>query len=665
MCKKITILTIVAVLMTGFLSGMAVADTSYIYVDPNALGANDGSSWPNAYTNLQDALAAANSMAKPVEIWVARGVYKPDQGAGISPGDRNATFQLISDVALYGGFPSGGGQWEDRDPNMYETVLSGDLIGNDTNVDVLGNMLVEPTRSDNSIHVVTGSGTDATALIDGFTVTAGYAVGITDWQWGTDAQDLKYYDYSYGWDEFDLYGAGMFNNTGSPTVKACNFIDNAATYGAGIYNYSIGSPRIELCNFSRNVVSHWGGGIMNALESDPVINTCTFNGNQAGYTNLGGDGAAIETVLDCNPVIQNCVFMDNHTTIHPGGDAGAAICERWRNNTLIDECVFFGNLSSYGGAVFSWQGDIHIRNSTFRENTSRTAGGAIFCWLNNFTQTNCSFEGNKSEWGGAESITDSTFVCSVCTFINNLSTDTQYSSGGAVDCTDSDSRFTNCLFSDNKAKKGGVLWTGNHLGKTGICSLINCTIVDNDSFGIYIYNIIPTLKNCILWNNYPNQIYGFANVNYSNIEGGYIGTGNIDIDPLFVDPAEGDFHLKSQAGRWDETAQSWVKDNVTSPCIDAGDPASDWHSELWPHGGRSNMGAYGNTTEASMSGDETKGCIADLNYDGQVNIIDFSMLSNKWMLEQVLLKEDMDRNGLVSLPDAALLCKHWLWQESP
>jgi parallel beta-helix repeat protein len=79
------------------------------------------------------------------------------------------------------------------------------------------------------------------------------------------------------------------------------------------------------------------------------------------------------------------------------------------------------------------------------------------------------------------------------------------------------------------------------------------------------------------------------------------GEGNISADPLFVNPAAGDFHLKSEAGHWDPNSESWIKDDITSPCIDAGDPNSDWSSEIWPHGERINMGAYGGTQEAGMS----------------------------------------------------------------
>lgn len=135
-----------------------------------------------------------------------------------------------------------------------------------------------------------------------------------------------------------------------------------------------------------------------------------------------------------------------------------------------------------------------------------------------------------------------------------------------------------------------------------------------------------TLINCVIWDcQQPVTLTDSSNqqiedrgshitIEYCNIEGGRNsvsisgsystltwGLGNINADPRFADPAAGDFHLKSEAGRWDPNSESWVKDDVTSPCIDSGDPNSDWTSEIWPHGERINIGAYGGTEEASMS----------------------------------------------------------------
>jgi hypothetical protein len=153
--------------------------------------------------------------------------------------------------------------------------------------------------------------------------------------------------------------------------------------------------------------------------------------------------------------------------------------------------------------------------------------------------------------------------------------------------------------------------------------------------------------------------------------------GNIDRDPLFANTASYDLHLKSQAGRWDATAKRWVTDAVTSPCIDAGtsylvdDPnygysgLIDWRGELWPHGAKINMGAYGGTAQASMSGDSEKGNVADVDYDGLVGLPDYARLAQWWRMERALLAEDIDRNGVVDFRDVLLMGQEWTWQEEP
>jgi hypothetical protein len=90
-------------------------------------------------------------------------------------------------------------------------------------------------------------------------------------------------------------------------------------------------------------------------------------------------------------------------------------------------------------------------------------------------------------------------------------------------------------------------------------------------------------------------------IRYNDVQGGWAGEGNIDKDPLFANPDADDFHLKSQAGRWDPAAQAWVADTVTSPCIDAGDPTADVLDEPEPNRGRINLGADGGTAQASKS----------------------------------------------------------------
>jgi len=138
--------------------------------------------------------------------------------------------------------------------------------------------------------------------------------------------------------------------------------------------------------------------------------------------------------------------------------------------------------------------------------------------------------------------------------------------------------------------------------------ITNCTFSSNSAEyfggGLYSSGSNPKLTNCIFWENTPDEIGAYPStliITYSDVQGGWEGEGNIDVDPLFADPANGDYHLKSQAGRWDSLRESWVIDDVTSRCIDAGDPNSPVGLEPEPNGGRINMGAYGGTVEASKS----------------------------------------------------------------
>lgn len=139
---------IMLVLILGFSCATTFGET--IYVDSGAPFGGDGLGWVTAYTYLQDALWCAYSDPNVREIWVAAGTYHPDEdeGSNVDSGDRTESFVIVwTGGALYGGFPSGGGTWGDRDPNVYESILDGDLNGNDGE-DFANN-------GENSYHVVT------------------------------------------------------------------------------------------------------------------------------------------------------------------------------------------------------------------------------------------------------------------------------------------------------------------------------------------------------------------------------------------------------------------------------------------------------------------------------------------------------------------------------
>jgi hypothetical protein len=277
-----------------------------LYVDSTAGGANNGSSWADAYVNLRDALLTAQDGDV---IWVAAGIYKPIQG-GAPPADpRDATFQLKNGVALYGGFPQGGGTWPPN-PTVHETILSGDINGDD---DTDFNNYAENVR-----HVVTGSGTGATAVLDGFTVTGG------------NASDVPYPAHS---------GGGMYNYFGSPTVRTCIFKYNLAqARGGGMFNQE-GHPTVSDCLFTHNA-AETGGALYNGYSSSPNVTGCTFSYNSA--TLYGG---AEQDVYSSRPTFTNCTFLFNSA-----GDRGGAI-RSFAGGPYLVNSILWGNTAPGGAQV--------------------------------------------------------------------------------------------------------------------------------------------------------------------------------------------------------------------------------------------------------------------------------------------------------------------------
>ena len=172
--------------------------------------------------------------------------------------------------------------------------------------------------------------------------------------------------------------------------------------------------------------------------------------------------------------------------------------------------------------------------------------------------------------------------------------------------------------------------------------LRHLTIVNNQYGAGCILNAMPVFEHCIFWNNslididhHPSYA---PNVTYSCIQRPFAGTGNISVDPLFVNPVDSDpnkldFHLRSQYGRYlpgpsSGQQPSWVLDGQTSPCIDAGDEQVNPARETMPNGGRINMGAYGNTPFAGKSPWPLP---ADLDYNGDVWLEDLLIFTENWL----------------------------------
>ncbi|MBN2019711.1 MAG: C10 family peptidase [Sedimentisphaerales bacterium] len=307
------------------------------FVDLFALGINDGTSWDDAYNNLQDALADPCASI----IWVADGTYKPDQGGGHTPGDRNAAFVLKNGVAIFGGFAGCGAPNPNaRDTKLYETILSGDLAGNDVYINDPCNLLTEPTRAENSYHVVVGSNTDANVVLDGFTITAGnadsgvwpdnYGGGLlNEYNANCIVNNCTFIENSSGG------GGAIFNNSSSNlNVTNCIFFRNAGGSGGGIMNYS-SSPALVNCSFISNkgtdAVNN-GGGLFNMQQSHPAVTNCLFRNNSAQY------GGGISNTHASVPMITNCTFSDNLATGHCGG-----INDYNNSSPTIANCILWDN----------------------------------------------------------------------------------------------------------------------------------------------------------------------------------------------------------------------------------------------------------------------------------------------------------------------------------
>ena len=291
------ILVVIVVLV-----GSATASGKVIYVDDDASLGGNGQNWATAYRYLQNGLAVAWSGD---EIRVAQGIYKPTKGSV-----RSISFELLNSVAIYGGFPPGGGTWFERNPSTYETILSGDLFGNDgpnfTN------------NGDNSYHVVTGSSCDETAVLDGFTITAGNANG-------------NYPNY---------YGGGIYIGKGSsPTIINCAFTKNSAHSAGGLYIGENSSSMIINCTFIQNSAK-WGGAIWNYFGSPTLIN-CMFIGNSTDF----GHGGAIDNYTHGNLTVTNCTFSNNTATSH--GARGGGINSSYSTLTMKN-CILWGNRDSGG-----------------------------------------------------------------------------------------------------------------------------------------------------------------------------------------------------------------------------------------------------------------------------------------------------------------------------
>jgi len=444
-----------------------------------------------------------------------------------------------------------------------------------------------PTNPDRGSVVIFENNETAASVLEGFTITGGNGSGA--------AQE-------------SLRGGGILFDASSATVRNCAIMENTADYAGGIFCAHPCSPMLIDCIIAENLAPRGSGGGV-----------------------FIWDGISL--------TLNNCIIIDNSAK-----DFGGGLCCYYNSSATLTDCIISGNsvtgatalVAGYGGGLYCSESSLlNLTNCTITENSAGFSAGGVMCYTSSLaTLTNCVITENSAARLG----------------------------GAIFSETDSSITMTNCIISRNSARQRGG---GVECYLNSSLSITNCTIwgnsADQSGGGVDCFNRSSVLvTNSIVKGNTSPQGHQLTvrnpattlTISYSNIDGGQAGinvedsctldwdVGNIDVDPLFGDPDNGDYHLKSQAGRWDLESQTWLQDDVTSPCIDAGDPMSPIGWELFPNGGFVNMGAYGGTSEASKSYFGEPVCetivAGDINGDCKVNRADLEIMALHWTDDESL-----------------------------
>lgn len=296
-----------------------------------------------------------------------------------------------------------------------------------------------------------------------------------------------------------------------------------------------------LDGFTVTKTSSISSSAVNIDSGSPTISNCTFTQNST-------QGACTLFINNSNPSFTNCVFKDNISKTR-----GAVVDVFSNSNPSFSNCLFTNNKSTnYGGAVYIESANASFTNCSFIRNASTTRGGAVYNSTASPSFLNCLFAGNTAN--------------------GSIGT-----GGGMYNDFSSNPTLTNCVFVGNTALQTTTGGGGAVFNYESNPTLINCTIANNTTSafggGVYSFDSNPNLVNCILWNNTGSKGNQFSNIGptpkvaYCDVQDGYTGTGNINVDPLFLRlPSPGADSVWGTAD--DNYGNLTLKRN--SPCIDVG-----------------------------------------------------------------------------------------------
>ena len=517
------------------------------------------------------------------------------------------------DAAATGG--NDGSSWTDAYGSLQEALTTAKEVAKPLEIRVAQGVYTPPDRR------------TPFELLNGVTFKGGYA-GVADADPNT--RDVTRYT--------TVLSAELENGDTAPRVLDGSLTDSTAVVDGFTITPASPNEGVRIANGS------------------PTFVDCRF---------IGDTIHAMIEASDCNSVLIGCRFE---------GNTGAGIyCEE--GHLTLRDCAFVHN----DDRVITIWGTLDLLRCSFVDN-----GGKVYC-EGMLVARSCRFVGNSGSEGAILSSGISTLED--CVFLNNRTT----SGNLAALSLDGDSAtLTRCLFAGNSTWEHGggailssalvlklshCLFAGNAGSETGpgavfqhgfVLEMSNCTFVDNRGLPSTFWlgplsGAVAELTQCIVWDG-PEPFAPMGDlgrqlsVTYSNVQGRYEGKGNFDADPCFVAPGYwdpngtpddpnddvwimGDYHLQSQAGHWDQETENWVYDEVTSPCIDAGDPNGPRGVEPVPNGGFVNLGAYGGTAEASRSyfgGPVCETQIAgDINGDCKVDDLDLDILMSHWLMPDI------------------------------